>query len=210
MISSDTVSGFAPATVTLKGAGQANSTITIFDNSVELGTTIVNSSGAWTFTTAPLANGSQSFTATATDGAGQVSPLSSPLVVPLNVATNLVANGSFATGDLTSWSLGGNYTNSTVGKEIFVVSEGTGGSANAVSMGSMATDGTLTQTVATTPGQSYTLTFWLQNDSSSSNDFSAIWNGQKLLSLSNAAKFGYTEYTYTVTASGSTSRPSDG
>ena len=37
------------------------------------------------------------------------------------------------------------------------------------------------------------------------NDFKAIWNGQTLLSLTNAAQSGYTEYTYTVTATSSTS-----
>ena len=68
----------------------------------------------------------------------------------------------------------------------------------------MGADGTLSQTIATTAGQTYTLSFWLQNEGSGGNDFAAIWNGQTLLSLSNAAQFGYTEYTYTVTATGST------
>ena len=80
VISSDTVS---VNTVALTGTAEANSTITVFDNSTKLGTTTTNSSGAWTFTTGALANGSQSFTATATDGAGNVSPLSSALVMTL-------------------------------------------------------------------------------------------------------------------------------
>ena len=71
-------------------------------------------------------------------------------------------------------------------------------------MGSVGSDGTLSQTIATTAGQTYTLSFWLQNEASGTNDFKAIWNGQTLLSLSNAAQSGYTEYTYTVTATGST------
>ena len=71
-------------------------------------------------------------------------------------------------------------------------------------MGSVGSDGTLSQTIATTAGQTYTLSFWLQNGESGSNDFKAIWNGQTLLSLSNAAQSGYTEYTYTVTATSST------
>ena len=73
-------------------------------------------------------------------------------------------------------------------------------------MGSVGSDGTLSQTIATTAGQTYTLSFWLQNEGSSPNDFSAIWNGQTLLSLTNAAQSGYTEYTYTVTATSSTRR----
>src|SRR5262249_55636393 len=116
-----------------------------------------------------------------------------------------VQNGNFATGDLSNWTLGGNYTAQPIGAEIFVVGHGTAGSTNAVSMGSMGSDGTLTQTIATTPGQTYTLSFWLQNDTAGNNDFAAVWNGQKLLSLANASQFGYTQYTYTVTATGSTS-----
>ena len=206
VIAGDTVNGFAPAaTVTLNGTAQAFSTVTIFDNSTQLGTTITNGSGAWAFTTGALANGSQSFTATATDSAGQVSPLSSALVVPLNVPVNLVANGNFATGDFTGWTLGGNYTSTTYGSEIVIATEGTGGSTYAADMGSMGADGTLSQTIATTPGQTYALSFWLQNLGSGGNDFSATWNGQNLVSLTNTAQSGYTQYTYTVTATGSTS-----
>ena len=205
VISGDTVNGLAPATVTLNGTAAANSTITVFDNSTQLGTTVANGSGAWTFTTKPLANGSQSFTATATDSVGHVSPLSSPLVVPLNVPVNLVANGNFETGDFTAWTLGGNYTSTIYGPEIFINTNSTGGGTHAAGMGSVGADGTLSQTIATTPGQTYTLSFWLRTETSGGNDFAAKWNGQNLLSLTNAAQSGYTEHTYTVTATGSTS-----
>ena len=112
VISGDTVNA---NTVTLTGTAEADSTITVFDNSTKLGTAATNSSGAWTYTTGALANGSQSFTATATDGAGNVSPLSSSLVMTLNAPVNLVANGNFATGNFTDWTRGGNYTSTTYG-----------------------------------------------------------------------------------------------
>ena len=190
--------------VTLNGTAEAGSTITAFDNSTQLGTTVTNTSGTWMFTTGALAEGSQSFTATATDSVGNVSSLSSPLVMTLNTPVNLVANGNFATGDFTDWTLGGNYTSTSTGPEIFTDANGEGGSTYAAGMGSVGADGTLSQTIATTAGQTYTLSFWLQNEGSTGNDFKAIWNGQTLLSLTNAAQFGYTEYTDTVTATGST------
>ena len=130
--------------------------------------------------------------------------LSSPLAVTVNAPVNLVANGNFATGDFTNWTLGGNDSNANV-QQVFVDSIAQGGSTYAAAIGSIGADGTISQTIATTPGQTYTLSFWLQNDGSGGNDFQAIWNGQTLLSLTNAAQSGYTEYTYTVTATGSTS-----
>ena len=198
VISGDSV-GF-DNTVTLNGTAEAGSTITVFDNSTQLGTTVTNSSGAWVFTTGALANGSESFTATQTDAVGNVSPLSSPLVVTLNAPVNLVANGNFATGDFTDWTLGGNDDDG----QIVIDTNAEGGSIYAAGMGSMGANGTLSQTIATTPGETYTLSFWLQNEASGTNDFKAIWNGQTLLSLTNATQSGYTEYTYTVTATSST------
>ena len=187
-------------TVTLNGTGETGTTITVFDNSTQLGTTVTNSSGMWTFTTGALANGSQSFTATQTDSAGGVSPVSSALDMTVNAPVNLVASGNFATGDFTDWTLGGDYTNG----QIFIDTNGEGGSTYAAGLGSEGADGTLSQTIATTPGQTYTLSFWLQNEASEGNDFNATWNGQTLLSLTNASAFGYTEYSYTVTATSST------
>jgi Bacterial Ig domain len=100
VISSGAVSG---AAVTLKGTAEANSTVTVFDNSTKLGTTTTNSSGAWTYTTGPLGSGSQSFTATATDGAANVSASSKSLVVaPTSSAAPTITgiSDSPATSDL--------------------------------------------------------------------------------------------------------------
>ena len=73
VLSGDTVNG---NTVTLNGTAEAGSKVTVFDNSTKLGTATTNSSGAWTYTTGALASGSQSFTATTTDAAGNVSAAS--------------------------------------------------------------------------------------------------------------------------------------
>ena len=189
--------------VTLTGTAEANSTVTLFDNSTQLGTATTSANGAWTFTTGLLANGSQSFTATATDASLNVSAPSSPLVVVVNAPVTLVVNGSFETNSFIGWTLGGNYTSTTWGPEIVIDTNAESG-RYAAAMGSVGSDGTLSQSIATTPGQQYTLSFWLANEGGGPNDFTATWNGQALLALTNSAAFGYTEYTYTVTATGST------
>ena len=81
-------------------------------------------------------------------------------------------------------------------------------------IGGLASDVTLSQTVATTAGEHYTVDFWLANDTAagsgdtpSSNDFGAAWNGTALMpTIVNAGQSnGYTEYQFDVTATGNQS-----
>ena len=60
--------------------------------------------------------------------------------------------------------------------------------------------GSLTQSVATTPGASYTVGFFLANTTPLAS-FSVSWGGSTIFSLTNQSAFGYTEYTFTETAS---------
>ena len=120
-------------------------------------------------------------------------------------SSNIIANGNFATGNFTDWTLGGNYTNAN-GAEIHIETNAQGASTYAACLDSVGSDGTLSQTIATTAGQTYTVSFWLEMQDGGANNFSALWNGQALLSLANVLNWsGYTEYTYVVTATSSTS-----
>ena len=117
-----------------------------------------------------------------------------------------MTNGSFETDSLDGWTVGGNSAVVSAGPQLFVDAEPESG-LYAAAFGSIGPDGTLSQTIATTPGEAYTLGFWVQNETAGSdvNDFKAMWNGQTLLSLTNAAQSGYTQYTYTVTATSNSS-----
>ncbi|MDC0714124.1 Ig-like domain-containing protein [Stigmatella sp. ncwal1] len=62
-------------TPTYSGTAEAGSTVTVIVDGVPIGTTTANASGAWSFTpTAPLADGSHTVKATATDAVGNTSP----------------------------------------------------------------------------------------------------------------------------------------
>ena len=90
-------------TPTLSGVAEAGSRVSIYDGGTLLGTAIAGSTGAWTFTTAALTQGTHPLSVTVTDTAGNVSGTTSASVIidttPPAAVTNLVAannNGSTA------------------------------------------------------------------------------------------------------------------
>ena len=128
----------------------------------------------------------------------------SETVSALTAPVNLVTNGSFETDNFTGWTLGGNDGPSGNLLQMYINGQAESGSF-AAALGSIGPDGTLSQTLQTTAGQQYTFSFWLANNNSGPDDFTAKWNGTPVLALTNAPVQGYTEYTFTVRATGSTS-----
>lgn len=64
-------------------------------------------------------------------------------------------------------------------------------------------DGFLSQVLNTSAGHEYSLTYWLYNDVTTINGFSASFNGTTLFSQGNIPAQSYTKYQYVVTATGS-------
>ncbi|MBW4654771.1 MAG: VCBS repeat-containing protein [Kaiparowitsia implicata GSE-PSE-MK54-09C] len=75
------------STPTLSGTAEANSTVTIRRNGTVVGNTLAAGDGTWAFTSAVLTDGSYSFTAQATDLAGNVSLASAPLAITIDTTT---------------------------------------------------------------------------------------------------------------------------
>ncbi|WP_080460159.1 BapA/Bap/LapF family large adhesin, partial [Enterobacter cloacae] len=78
------------ATPTLSGTADANSVVTIFDGGTQIAVVTADGTGAWTFTPdTALGEGSHSFTVRATDPQGNVSAVSAPwsVVVDLTAPT---------------------------------------------------------------------------------------------------------------------------
>ena len=86
---SPTSDGHTTATsLSLAGAGEANSTVQVFDGTKSLGTASVNGNGAWNFTANNLTVGGHSFTATDADAAGNTSVASAPLAVTIDAISS--------------------------------------------------------------------------------------------------------------------------
>src|SRR6187399_1228711 len=85
-------------TLTLTGSAEANATVKVYDGVTLLGSGTANGAGTWSFTTAALANGAHSLTATATDEAGNTSAASSALGITIDASAPATpAIGSYST-----------------------------------------------------------------------------------------------------------------
>ena len=69
--------------------GGSQQTVKVYDGATLLGSATANGSGAWSYTTAALANGAHSLTATATDAAGNISTASAALAVTIDTTARL-------------------------------------------------------------------------------------------------------------------------
>src|SRR5579859_6126129 len=86
----------------------------------------------------------------------------------------IIQNGGFETGDFTGWTQTGNTNYTFVGSDPIYVHSGNYGAVFAP-VGSL---GFISQTVATVPGQKYSLSFWLNSpDGQTPNECQVSWNG---------------------------------
>jgi len=127
------------------------------------------------------------------------------------VATNLVANCGFETGDFTDWTLSGNDVpmelENLYGVEDIDPFDGiapNSGSDQAYFADLDANSTTLSETIVTIPGVLYQISWYLAQDTAPgatySNLFSASFGATLLTNLTAVPAQGYTPYTFSVTA----------
>lgn len=119
-----------------------------------------------------------------------------------SVAKNLVSNCGFETGTFSGWS-GTSTTDPFSGVNGFSPYQG----SYAADLASEDVTATLSQTLATTAGQRYQISFALDNDYGAStgylNSFAADFGSLVLFSETNAAFSTYQLYTFSAVATGS-------
>jgi PEP-CTERM motif-containing protein len=118
-------------------------------------------------------------------------------------ADNIVANGSFETGDFTGWTTGGNFGFS--GVECPGAPFAGPGDGNCDGFfGPVGSNGTLSQTLNTIAGGRYFITFDFQPDGGNPSFFSASFGPTLLTSLTNPAASPYQVLHFVGIAAGPT------
>jgi hypothetical protein len=131
---------------------------------------------------------------------GSTNSLGAALTVYALADTQLVQNGGFETGDFTYWDESGNSVFDNVSGDALFVHSGLFGAE----FGPVGSPGYISQTVPTTPGGQYLFSFWLDSpDGDGPNELTAVWNGYTVSDQTNLPGFGWTNYQFTVTATGS-------
>lgn len=88
-------------TPTLSGTAEPGSTVTIRQDGVDVTTIVIDSSGTWSYTpTTPLVNGTYTFTAVTTDGAGNTSQPSSGFTLTIDTTPPAAATIATVTDDV--------------------------------------------------------------------------------------------------------------
>ncbi|NTU43351.1 MAG: PEP-CTERM sorting domain-containing protein [Nitrospirales bacterium] len=125
--------------------------------------------------------------------------LASTLLIVQCAAANMVTNGGFETGDFTGWTI----TPAASGSFLDVDSNWPHSGVYGAFFGAYDyQDDSISQTISTVPGQSYTFDFWISNLEYGNDHFQAFWDGASVLDLFDSPAFDYTYYSFIETASG--------
>jgi hypothetical protein len=124
------------------------------------------------------------------------------LMLSSQAAADLVVNGGFESGNFTGWTQSGDTSFTSVAQSGEHGYNAQGGN-NYAALGPLFSNGFLSQTLATTAGQSYTFSWYLASNGTRPDSFSASWAGATISSQANVPQQNYTRYSFTETASSS-------
>ena len=115
--------------------------------------------------------------------------------------TLAVGNGGFETGNFSDWVFTGDTNVNFVGGAPLYLSYVHSGALAGI-FGEPTNLATLSQSLPTTPGELYLISFWLNNPvGGNPNEFQAAWNGDALFVQTNMPKFNWTNMVFMANAS---------
>lgn len=120
------------------------------------------------------------------------------MALPAAASTELVANGGFEEGSLASWS-GSVLLNPFSGVDCPGAGAAAEGSCQAF-LGTFGDSSSLSQTLATTAGQAYAVSFSFASDGSTPASFAVSFGGQTLYSVASPAAASAQAFVFTATA----------
>jgi hypothetical protein len=131
-------------------------------------------------------------------------PTPAPAAAYVTSTSELVTNGGFEAGDFGGWTLSGDTSNG--GTNLFTHAADGVTVHSGIHAGQFGPDNLvfLTQNLTTNPGSTYTLSFWLSNQANMpGTEWLVRVGGNTLMDVTDAPMFNYTHYTFTFTATGS-------
>jgi hypothetical protein len=115
-------------------------------------------------------------------------------------ATQYLVNGGFETQSLSGWARSGNLTNTFIEDNSFAYGAQSGNFW--VAVGTVGTEGVLSQTFSDVAGQQLLVSGWVAGDGSSPSDVRFIFDGTTYVSMNPIPNQAWTEYSFDVTATG--------
>lgn len=126
------------------------------------------------------------------------------LCLALPAAAIPVINGDFESGDFKGWTRAGDpyftYVDTDANFGATLAHSGTYGAY----LGPMQFQGSIAQDLATTPGTTYEISYWLANLSDDDNVFIVEFGGTTLQYLYNSSSFAYTRFSFSAVATAAT------
>ena len=129
------------------------------------------------------------------------------MACPVLQAQNLLSNPGFETGNFSGWTLSGSTAFEGVSPSFATVPNS---GAYSAFFGAVGTYNIISQTISTTPGDIYNLSFFLDNSGGPYSEAFVDWGGTQVWDVQPSHTFGWNQFGVELTATGASTTVSFG